>query len=193
MKYFGTILTLVFAVSAQANVVTGTDTIATFDDPALDATTPLITYDAGSNTLSGAWNSIGLTLETVSGDYIDATFTLTALPGGLPGEVGAGEVQFFDSLANPIFNIAFDSGQLNAIGFGATEFLSLNDVTFTGSILIDPVQNESFAFSFANQTPVGNDGSFTATAAFTSSATVIPEPATLGLLALGAVAFFRKR
>lgn len=186
----GLLAVSLFATAASA----GTVTIATFADPSPDGTTPLFSYSAATNMLSGSWSGSGLTLETLDGDFTDATFVMSAAAGAGFGDVGAGTVEFFDSAANSILLIGFNSGQLTFTGFGATEFMATNGVTFSGSILPDPplfTANESFAFAFANQTAVGGDGSFTATAAFTSSAEIIPEPATLGLLGFGAVALGR--
>ena len=188
MRIHAALVTLLFVASAQASTVT----IATFADPALNATTPLFSHDADTNTLSGGWALDGLTLETASGDYNDATFIMAAAPGTAPGLVGAGQIDFFDDLSNLILTIGFDSGQLNVIGFGATEFLSTNTVTISGPILTNPLIDEGFSFAFANQTPVGTGGSYTATASFTSSATVVPEPASLVLVLVGGIALIRR-
>ena len=189
MRTLAALMVLSVAVAAQADTIT----VASFADPSNDSATPLFVYDAGAGTLTGGWSDPGLVLETVSGDFADATFTMDAAPVVAPGTIGAGEILFYDSGDNLLLDITFDSGQMNFIGFGATEFMSLNDVTFSGPILSDPVESESFAFSFANQAPIGSDGSFSATASFTSSALVIPEPATLGLLGLAGFALVRRR
>lgn len=187
-KAYTAIAALLFAVSAQASTIT----VATFADPAIDATTPLFTYDTGSNTLSGGWALDGLTLETVSGDYDDATFTMLATPGVGTGLVGAGQVDFYDNMSNLILTIGFNSGQVTPIGFGATEFMATNAVNISGPILTDPLIDESFSFMFANQMALGGDGSYTATAAFTSSATAVPEPASLALVLVGGIALVRR-
>jgi len=64
-----------------------------------------------------------------------------------------------------------------------------HDISFSGPIITILLEEELFAFSFANQitTPDG----FTWTAAFTSS--VIPEPATLTLLGAVAMKLSRHR
>lgn len=174
---------MALAMTASADTVT----IATFKDPAPSSLTPLFFFNAGTNQLSGGWGFVGLTLDTIGGVFEDVTFTLAALPGAGPGEVGAGTVEFRDSGDQVIFTMDFDSALLSIDTFGATEFNALNDVTFSGSILPTPVQAEGFAFAFANQAAVGGDGSYSATAAFTSSAEVIPEPVTLILLMFATV------
>lgn len=171
-------LVCALTLSAQA----GAEVIATFDDPAADSSTPLFAFDALSMELSGAWSLPGLTLETIGGVFNDVTFSMGPSSVDLFGGVSAGQIEFFDGAAS-ILVITFDSGQLNPTTFGATEFLATNVVSFSGSVLPLPVENESFAFAFANQVDIGGGG-FTATASFTSSADVVPEPATLVSLVL---------
>lgn len=166
-----------------------TMTIATFQDPSPNGTLPLFSFNASGNQLGGGWIFPGLTLSTPSGDFQNVTFSMSAAPGSGPGEVGAGSV-VFTSASTDIFTITFDSGLLNLTGFGATEFLATNEVVFSGPIVPAGVGEESFSFAFANQTAVGGDGSFTATAAFTASA--IPEPATVGLIGLGGCMVLRR-
>jgi hypothetical protein len=179
---------LSFAAAASAETIT----IATFSDPSNDASEPLFNYDANTNVLSGSWSAEGLILEAATGTWDDATFQMSADPGAIPGTVGAGTVEFFSELGDPLMLIEFDSGQLNAIGFGATEFIATNEVIFSGAILPAPTIDESFGFSFANQVALDGAGSFSATASFTSSATLIPEPATVCLLVIGGLAVSRK-
>lgn len=177
------------------SVPVAADTIAQFDDPASGSDTPLFTFDADAGLLSGAWSLPGLTLETVGGDFDDATFTMEPVSVDAFGGVGAGQIDFFASgdPDNPIFIIEFDSGQLTPTNFGATEFLATNDVVFSGSILPLPTKQESFSFALANHEPFGLNG-FTATAAFTSSAEFIPEPgAVFFLIPAGAYLTLRRR
>jgi len=181
MRILGEIV-WVWTVCLCASANAGTVTIATFEDPAPSSLTPLFFFDAPANQLNGGWSFTGLTLNTIAGDFQDVTFAMAALPGPGPGLVGAGTIEFSDTDDQAIFTMDFDSAVLTIDTFGATEFKALNDVTFTGSILPLPTEAESFAFGFANQTAVGPDGSYTATAAFTSSARLIPEPPPLLLL-----------
>lgn len=181
MRFVGEIagaMAVFMATTASAETVT----IATFNDPSPSSLSPLFLFDAATNQLSGGWGFDGLTLETIGGVFEDATFSLTALPGAGAGAVGAGTIEFRDSGDDVIFTMAFDSAFLSIDTFGATEFNASNDVVFTGSILPFAVQAESFSFAFANQVAVGGEGGYSATAAFTSSAEVIPEPTTLVML-----------
>lgn len=178
-------LLLTTGLSARAESIT----IASFADPSVNGTTPVFVFNGTTNQLNGGWIFPGLTLETIGGTFNNATFSMSAAPGAGFGDVGAGSITFRDSGNNPLLNIGFDSAQMNFIGFGATEFLATNNVTFSGPILPFPIESESFSFAFANQQPFG-DG-FTATAAFTSSA--VPEPASLALLAVGGCCLLRRR
>ncbi len=175
---------VMLGVRARAEV------IATFEDPATDSSTPLFEFDAFSMELSGAWSVPGLTLETIGGDFQDVTFSMSPVSVNIFGGVGPGQIEFFDGVS-PIFTIAFDSGHLNPTTFGATEFLATNVLVFSGSALPSPVENESFAFAFANQVDAGGGG-FSATASFTSSADVIPEPASLVSLVLSGLICYRR-
>ena len=183
-------LVCVLAVAASASAETVT--IATFQDPSSSSLNPVFFFNSDTNQLSGGWSFTGLTLDTIGGVFEDATFSLAALPGVSANDVGAGTIDFRNSDDDIIFTMDFDSAFLSIDAFGATEFNASNDVTFTGSILPDLVQAESFSFAFANQAAVGSPGSYSATAAFTSSADVIPEPTTLFMLML-ATAIRRRR
>lgn len=181
-------------------LVAQADTIATFSDPSPSGATPLFTFAsaAGAGTLSGAWNGLGLNLLTpglAAPDFADAQFTMppVAATGGIGvWSLGAGSVNFFDSGNNPLFTISFASGTLTSpVGTGSSDFVGDN-VVFSGPIIPAGILvNEAFAFSFAN--PRGTMENYTVTAAFTSSADVIPEPSSLALLALGSIATLIRR
>ena len=175
-------------------------TLASFADPTgAEGAPPLFTYSAVDNTLSGAWTGTGLTLQASAAEFADVTFEMDAvdvLSLTLPAQLGAGEINFYyTNPVVPILTIAFVSGaaDLTTIAFGASEVFVPDSVTITGDpeIVGSGLFQESFAFSFANQTLTDDEGSFTATAAFTSSA--LPEPGTLMLLLAGAVFVSRRR
>ncbi len=190
MRAFSTLVILaLMATSAAAETLT----IATFADPAEDASTPLFTFDGVSNIIEGGWDVPGLTLETVSGTFENVTFRMDPLLVDGFGEVQAGDIVFRDSDNNEIFTVGFDSAQINVLGLGATEFLATNEVTFSGSILPLPVQMESFSFGFSNQTQLPGAPGFTATASFTASGELVPEPATLALTLLGGCCVLRRK
>ena len=178
-------------------------TIATFADPAIDGSTPLFTV--GTGTVDGGWDDTqtGLTLEVVfSGNtYSDAFFEMGQLTyNSSTGVTSSGTIKFFEDGAStsgiPLIQIDFDSGQVFPTNFSAMDLFFANGVTISGSeietVLLEDelLVDESFSFAFANQTI--NGGGFTATSSFTSSANVIPEPATICLLSLGFV-MIRKR
>jgi len=173
----------------------GAGTIATFSDPASDGGTGLFTIIG--NTLSGEWNGQGLNLIAPIDSfhvYPDATFTMSDLTflDSFGGVLTPGFIQFYDGSHSPILRIDFDSARIfEPFGFGATVFAAQGGtVTFNGTLLPHPITDaETFVFSFANQTPV--PGGYSYTAAFTSSG--VPEPASLLLLLVGAVAFSRRR
>jgi MYXO-CTERM domain-containing protein len=108
--------------------------------------------------------------------------------------LSGGSIQFFDVLKNPILRIDFTGASLsNILGVGASDFLAQN-VVFSGTLVssLPALTDESFGFSFAN--PIVTDAQhYTVTAAFTSSATVTPAPASLAVLGLGGLLAARRR
>ena len=183
-------------------LVEATFTIATFDDPAVDSTTPLFMVDLHKDLITGGWldSQTNLTLEVVySGNtFVDAFFEMTALSyiGGLMGGItGGGTVKFFadnqSTATTPLIQIDFDSAFLSPASLGAVELFG-NDVTISGSEIGGAtLTDEAFSFSFANQVLLPDEGGYTATSAFTSSA--VPEPATVTLLGLGALSLLHRR
>ncbi len=187
-------------IDAKADSVT----IATFADPSRNSGNPLFTVDFLNSSLIGGWSDAktGLTLEIpYSGNnFSNAWFDMTSVSIDSYGDTGSGTIRFFEDgkTTDPLVVIYFTSGSISRFGFGADEFVA-NDVTITGSKITDALLDEQFAFSFANKKklsgPAGLAGGFTATAAFTSSAInpIIPEPATICILGLGALSLIRRK
>lgn len=211
MKYvqkfvFTAVILFLAATAAQATIV------STFSDPAFDGTTPLF-YVGPGDLIAGGWSDAqtGLDLEygVNGGVYNDAFFVFDpiAYTGGYAGgTTGAGEIRFYADNADvltddPVLQINFDSANVSMLGVGGVNNFFMSDgVTFSGIIVgteagvaASNYADESFAFSFTHQIQV--PGGYTATAAFTSSATIteIPEPATLGMLLLGGLACLKRR
>jgi hypothetical protein len=200
-----------------------TFTVATFGDPSLISTNPLFTVDFRHKQmkLTGGWpdSQIGLTLEIPYSGYTiangnaftNAWFEMSEVEimhahrhrHRTFSKTGPGEINFYrdgDS-ENPLVAIDFESGSVSRYGFGADEIFVANNVTITGSEITGTFSEEMFSFSFANLARLPgstnwNNG-FTATAAFTSSASLsesaVPEPATVGLLGLGALSLLRRK
>ena len=194
MRLMQRVCPLAVVVSALFATNVSAETIATFADPALDGSTPL--FSLVGNQLSGGWSGPNLDLLTpglpVTPNISNATFTMTPLTATLIAtdfySLNAGEIKFFDASNTLVFDITFQSATLATnIGIGASD-LALQDVSFAAPLEAPTTtfSNERFAFSFANDVVLPQDGK-TWTASFTSSSTVIPEPASAGLLAGGGV------
>ena len=90
--------------------------------------------------------------------------------------------------------IDFTSANLSPGGISASELFFVGvSITIAGVDISEELINEAFGFTFANQVLTGDNNGFTATAAFTSSAEVIPEPATMCLLGLGGLLLRRRK
>lgn len=180
--------------------------VATFSDPALNGGTPLFTIDFGyPGSLDGGWgdDQMGLDLEIVGVDdpYID-TFFIVPDPIVYYGDItggatGAGVIEFYEDgdteMTEALLKLEFGSAHLSLGGVYAHSIFTDN-VTISGTGIPVTLDMEEFSFSFANKQPFGGNGwngatGFTATASFTSSA--IPEPVSLGLLALGSLVLLR--
>ncbi|MGD0785305.1 MAG: PEP-CTERM sorting domain-containing protein [Sedimentisphaerales bacterium] len=206
------LLTLLFVgflfIDAKAS-----STIATFADPSISSSNPLFTVDFTALTLNGRWSDdqTGLTLQVPYNGHpffsnawfeTSGAISLTQIVPSLPYyNAGAGVINFYKdgTSTNPLIVISFDSGFVSPYGFGANEVLfTAANVSITGSEITDTLSQEQFSFSFANVTPsssigtTANDTGFTATASFTSSATV-PEPTTICLLGFGALSLIRRK
>lgn len=198
-------------------------TVATFATPSNDSNNPLFTVDFTQGKLTGGWSddNIGLILEIPYSDYTieggnafhDAWFKMDEVKitstymifGVKVGETEGGVINFYadGTTANPLLTISFERGLVSRynLGSGDTDeegtFVAEN-VTISGiGITPGSLTDESFSFGFVKKTllPGGNtlDDGFTATAAFDSSATVIPEPATICLLGLGTLSLIRRK
>lgn len=176
-------------------------TIGTFSDPSPNGATPLFQWNSGANTIGGSWTGNGLSLQTpgfnTPGTINNAHFVMdpVALTVVIPNVlymIGQGNVRFYtNDINNPFFTITFSGGTfLNPFNVGASEFAA-NVVNFSGADVPTNLTNEQFSFSFAN--PASSAGITTYTASFTSSADVVPEPATLAILGTGIAALVARR
>ncbi len=203
MNKLTTIITIII-ITLIASSTQATITIATFADPTTDASTPLFTVDFNANLITGGWMSSNLNLEVLSSTiYNNAVFTITDVNitsdsdpflGGIKTQ--GGTIKFFESdQTTEILTVEFNTGWVSLFQFGGADFeFEGEEVTISGPALGSLVlDEETFAFSFTNIAAIqGNiQNGFTATASFTSSA--IPEPATIGLIGLGALLLRRKR
>jgi hypothetical protein len=217
MKTMKTYFVMILAVALMFVGSAYSGTIATFADPALNASTPLFTVNGIANTVTGGWgdDKTGLNLQVVwtGNTFNDAFFTMTPLTitskplGTLAYFItGGGTIKFFKNndptSATPILQIDFASLSCTYGGLGGDNVFNTDGVKFSGSEIGSTIlSDEVFAFSFANLKMLNfasaTNGStaptngYTATASFTSSA--VPEPATLALLGIGAVTVLRRR
>lgn len=200
MKKFGVLLVaaLLIVASAQASF-----TVATFQSPSSGSSDPLFFVSWTENTVTGGWDDSkpNLTLEFVwptAGVFNDVWFDMTPvaiLSQPIPdayGETGGGVISFYadGTVTDPLMVITFSSGYVNKFGFGS------DDAVFSGSMITESLSEELFSFSFAAIQYVKKTRdfeAFSATAAFNSSAILVPEPATLAILGLGAVMILRSR
>lgn len=189
---------IAFLLSAIAGTAANAATVATFADPTSGPTPSLFQWNETADTLTGGWSGTGLTLETpgtTAPDYTNVTFMMTVLvassvtptPVGPVALFGVGKIEFFSGVTE-ILQIDFSSANLLIPqGLGSSSFAGAN-VVFSGPALgtFISIDNEAFSFGFVNIVSTGN-GSFTTTAAFTSSADLeIPTPGSAAIVAAAA-------
>lgn len=199
MKRAKTILILLTATILMIGTAfagTETVTIATFDDPSPGSAESMFEIDYAQGILNGSWTGSNLNLNVpfTGTSYSDATFemdTMTFSGNGIGGYYtdNGGSIRFYDNSNTQVLKIEYDRLwiQSRTSGIDAQDIYGDN-VTISGNG-ISNLSQEQFGFTFAN---VINDGDvYNATATFTSSA-VVPEPATIALLAFGGL-MLRKR
>jgi hypothetical protein len=161
------------AAASQASI-----TIAAASDPSQFADRPLFTWDKVNNTLSGLWTASGLTLQT-------------------PGFTGGGSTPNTHFEMKPVALTPIINGTLYSMGSGQINFYTTDPlnpfftIDFSGPNVPVGLTNEQYSFSFANYQDFGGFATFTA--AFTSSADVVPEPTTMLLLGAGLAAVAARR
>jgi hypothetical protein len=175
--------------------------IATFSDPALSPSTPMFTIDTADNMVRGGWSDglggLKLKFPAENVDFTNVFFTMTDLTY-TSGVTGAGKIKFFAQgsdvqTASPLFEIDFSSANVSFGGLSGNNVFLANGVVFSGSqINSGNLTQQVFSFAFADLAALPNNGGYTATAAFTSSAVAAPEPTTLLVLGAGLL-FLKKR
>ena len=184
------------------------DVVATFSDPG----TALFTYTtAGSAGTDDDFlaktgsASVDLVFPILGFTVSNATFTFPTLTGDGTSDIVAGgfrflpstptgTIVFLDSSASAVLEIEFNeafvsSGQVNS-GDGIATF-SVVDIRIPGATTDLLVNPENFSFSFSSGATQlagllrGGTGSVDLTAAFTSAATIVPEPGSIALLGTG--------
>lgn len=184
-------------ISAMLGQSSQAATLATFADPTIGSGPPpfLFTVNTTASTIAGSWSGTGLTLQTINGTFTDVQFTMPPLAYDAGFETGAGLIEFRELDTDLILRITFDRGILdNPFSFGSTEFMGIAEVAFSGPAVEPPGVvdgTETFSFPFTNQTAI-QDG-YAATAAFTSSGELVPEPSTLAGLAILVLMGARRR
>ncbi len=189
---------VVFVSSAQAV------TIATHQDPSSGSPT-VFSIDVANSVVNAGWTNPGLTLSVpiASGTYSNVFMAMSPvaiLSTNTVGlftihTLGAGEIRYYDSdFNNPLFQINFGSASvIEPVAASASDFTA-NNVSFSGSAIAayaGLLTSEVVNYSFANPSITGGVSSYTAS--MTTSAEVVPEPATMAVLGLVAAAVARRR
>jgi hypothetical protein len=192
-------------------------TLATFADPSPDSSDYLFKVDFTQMLLSGGWSDAqtglvleipcsGYTVET-SNAFQDVWFEMSTVniinASVMSGQTGAGVINFYENgtSTDPLVIINFTRGEVSRYGFGADGVFVADNVTITGSKIPGNLLEEHFSFGFANLARLPGHGhwsdGFIATTAFTSSAIVnpdiIPEPATICILSMGAFSLIKRK
>lgn len=188
------------AVQARASL-----TMASFADPSQSSTKPLFIVNFTENFVSGGWadglGNLHLEVPHTGTIFPNAWFEMDRLDivsvehvFGVPhGRTSSGQIRFYmpGTNNNPLMVIDFAEAFVSqTAGLTSMDFFG-QEVEFGGSQISQNLFDKQFSFSFANTQQLAQADGFTATAAFTSSAS-IPEPATIALLAAGAMLAFKK-
>lgn len=205
------VFAILLAVGFISNIAKAgeVEMIAEFKAPSVsDNSLFTVDFRTGIMKFTGGWgdDKTGLTLEyrgtTFSNAWFDMTDVAITSTGTIPGMgkygiTGNGTINFYENGAStPLVTITFGSGLVSQFGFGADNEVVSNNVTITGLGIAVPLSEELFSFGFSKKQKLSgstttNDG-FKATATLTSSA-MVPEPATVGILAIGALTLLRRK
>lgn len=189
-------LVLFGAIFIVAGASAQSFTVGAHSDPSPSGAAPVFTIT--DTTVSGAWLQPGLTLSIQApgavATYSDVNFQFGPVSRS-GNSMGAGSAVYYTSdINNPLFSINWQSGFIVEPFLAGASFFTASGVTFGGSAIaaLNPASwsNQQFTYSFANPAGIGGPQR-TYTASMTSSA--VPEPATMTVLALAALAAARRR
>lgn len=195
-KAYLTALAVAFASVSHASF-----TLATFADPTTVADSVMFTWDMNAGTLSGEWTASGLTMQTPGFNgpgtltdvhYVMAPVAVTPTGNGTFYTMGAGLVEFYTTDPNDVFmTIQFSGGSfLSPFNIGASQMVGPS-VSFSGPSVPGNLTDETFSFALTNAKQVGNFVTYTTS--FTSSASIVPEPVTLFVVAPAIFALLARR
>lgn len=189
-------LVLLGAMFVVAGASAQSFTVGAHADPSSSGAAPVFTVT--DSAVSGAWLQPGLTLSIQAPGAV-ASFSNVSFAFGPVSRVGnvlgAGSAVYYTTdINNPLFSITWQSGFIVEPFLAGASFFTASDVNFGGSAIaaLNPAawSSEQFTYSFANPAGIGGPER-TYTASMTSSA--VPEPATMTVLALAALAAARRR
>lgn len=189
-------LVLFGAIFIVAGASAQSFTVGAHSDPSPSGAAPV--FNVTDFTVSGSWLQPGLTLSIQApgavATYSDVNFRFG--PVSRSGNtLGAGSALYYtNDINNPLFSITWQSGFIVEPFLAGASFFTASGVNFGGSAIaaLNPAgwSNQQFTYSFANPGGIGGPER-TYTASMTSSA--VPEPATMTVLALAALAAARRR